>query len=339
MPVEFDGIRQEHHAVREHVGVFDVSHMGQFRVTGPDAAELSNRLFTNDTADMTVGDGAYGAVLREDGAMIDDLIIYRLPDDDKTPQFLAVPNVGNDQQMVDRWRQFRDELGLDAEISRETDQWAMFAVQGPDAPAAVQAATTDDVTELDRFQAQWTTVGDVDVWVARTGYTGEDGFELLAAADRAEQLWTPFTEFQACGLGARDTLRIEAGLLLSGQDFDPEDQPVTPIEAGIEFAVDFETEFVGRDACLAQRSTGPERRFTGVKLRDRGVPRHGYTITTPDGDPIGEVTSGTMSPTLEEPIGLGYVESAYADPETPVQVMVRDRPKDAVISSPRFLQQ
>lgn len=339
MPVEFDGIRQEHRAVREDVGVFDVSHMGQFRISGPEAAELNNRLFTNNTIGLDVGTGTYGAVLREDGIMLEDLIIYRLPDDNETPQFLAVPNVGNDGDMVNRWRRYRDQWDLDADIDRETDQWAMIAVQGPDASTAVQAATDDDVASLNRFRARWTTIDDLDVWTARTGYTGEDGFELLASAEHAEQLWEPFANLQPCGLGARDTLRIEAGFLLSGQDFHPEEQPVTPIEAGIEFAVDFETEFVGREACIEQQSSGPERRFTGLKLRDRGVPRHGYPITSPEGDTIGEITSGTMAPTLDEPIGLGYVNTAYAEPGTAVRVMVRDRPKDAVISSSRFLEQ
>lgn len=338
MPVEFDGIRAEHNAVRTDVGIFDVSHMGQLEITGPDAAVLTDRLVTNTVMDMSVGAGRYNAILNDDGHMIEDIILYRLPDADGTERYLAIPNAGNDELVAERWRSYRAQWGLDATVSVVTEEYAMVAVQGPNAPPAVDAVTADDVQSLDRYEGMWTSIDGTDMWVARTGYTGEDGFEIAGPATAAESLWMAFDGVQPCGLGCRDTLRMEAGFLLSGQDFHPENQPVTPIEAQIGFAVDVDHEFIGRDVCARQLAEGCDKQFVGLKLTDRGVPRHGYTIVTPDGKEIGEVTSGTMSPTLEEPIGLGYVRTPYATVGTDVDIMIRGSPKRATVTSHRFLQ-
>ncbi|WP_121822605.1 glycine cleavage system aminomethyltransferase GcvT [Halostella salina] len=352
MPVEFDSIRTEHEAVREASGVFDVSHMGEVTVSGPDATELTQRLVTNDVSALGPGDSQYAAITDEDGAMLDDTVVYRLPDDggrlaalgdDPTPDdaagptYLFVPNAGHDGEAYDRWTSHRDEWDLDATVTNRTDEFAMFAVQGPDAADLLADASADPVTDLSRFEARWATVAGVDCWVARTGYTGEDGFELIVPWDDAETVWAAF-DCQPCGLGARDTLRIEAGFLLSGQDFDPESNPRTPYEAGIGFTVKLDTEFVGRDALAAQQEAGVDDRFVGFKLTERGVPRHGYAITTPDGEEVGTVTSGTMSPTLDEPIGLGYVPAEYDEAGTEIRVVVRDRPKDARITDTPFVQ-
>lgn len=337
MPVEYDGVRSEHTAVRDGVGRFDISHMGQLTVTGQDAGVLLARLLASDTSDLSVGAGRYSALLTESGALIDDVIVYRWPDENGVSQYLVVPNVGNDGRVARRLRTYRDRWDLTADVDVRTHDYAMVAVQGPASPPHVAGAVTADVTALDRFDGQWTTHDDRSVFVSRTGYTGEDGFELLVPTAGALELWDAFEEVQPCGLGARDTLRIEAGLLLSGQDFDPEDTPVTPTEAGIGFIVDPDHEFVGRERCLAHLEAGGDRQFVGLMLTDRGIPRHGYHIVTEAGDRIGTVTSGTLSPTFEEPLGLGYVGPEHATPDTEVAVVIRGTQKRATITSNRFL--
>ncbi|MWG35788.1 glycine cleavage system aminomethyltransferase GcvT [Halomarina oriensis] len=331
MPVEFDSIRTEHTAVREAAGVFDVSHMGEIRVGGPDALELMQRLTTNDVTRLSPGEGQYSAVVDDRGVVLDDTVVYDLPEE---AGYLFVPNAGHDVRMYERWTDHREEWGLDATVEDATEEYGMFAVQGPDAEALLADAADESVRDVGRFEIATTTVADVPVLAARTGYTGEDGFEILCPADESKAVWSAF-DCQPCGLGARDTLRIEHGFLLSGQDFDPEDEPRTPYEAGIGFVVklDAEPAFVGRDT-LAE-GTDPEMRFVGVELLDRGVPRHGYDVAD-DGEVIGHLTSGTMSPTLDRPVGLGYVPAEYADPGTRVQVVVRGKHKQARISDTPF---
>jgi aminomethyltransferase len=335
MPVEFDSITAEHHAVRESVGVFDVSHMGEVTVSGPDAAELTDRLVTNDVAGMAVGRAKYAGITAEDGTLIDDTVVYRRDD----AEFLFVPNAGHDTEAYDRWVTHRDEWGVDAAVENRTGEYAMFAVQGPDAVDLAAAVGEPGIAELSRFGAGTFDVAGVESWVARTGYTGEDGVEVVLPADQAGTVWAAFAgEAQPCGLGARDTLRLEAGLLLSGQDFDPAENPRTPYEAGIGFAVDLDGEFVGRDALAEQHERGVEERIVGLRLLERGVPRHGYPIASPDGDRLGTVTSGTMSPTLGEPIGVGYVPVEYADRGTELAVEIRGRAKKAKVVNQRFLE-
>ncbi|WP_226479342.1 glycine cleavage system aminomethyltransferase GcvT [Natrinema amylolyticum] len=346
MPVEFDSIQTEHAAVREDVGIFDVSHMGQIHVTGPDATELMQRLTSNDVSRLAVGDSQYAAITDEDGIIIDDTVVYRLPDEGETPEsrgdgdatatYLFVPNAGTDEATHERWISYRNEWGLEATVDNRTDEYAMFAVQGPNAVGIVEGVTAESVADLDRFEARYAAIDGVDCWTARTGYTGEDGFELIVPWAAATDIWTAF-DCQPCGLGARDTLRIEAGLLLAGQDFHPDSNPRTPYEAGIGFTVALETEFVGRDALAAIEEAGVDERLVGFQLIDRGVPRHGYDITTTESRVIGTVTSGTMSPTLEQPIGLGYVPVEYAEPGTTLQVVVRGQSKKARVETTPFI--
>ncbi|WP_265112158.1 glycine cleavage system aminomethyltransferase GcvT [Halosolutus halophilus] len=346
MPVEFDSIRTEHEAVRTDVGKFDVSHMGQIHVTGPDATTLMQRLTSNDVTRLDVGDSQYATITNEDGNIIDDTVVYRLPDGDGErsagsagggdPTYLFVPNAGTDEATHERWITHRNEWDLDATVDNRTDEYAMFAVQGPEAPDLVDRVVDDSVTDLNRFEARYATIGETTCWTARTGYTGEDGFELIVPWSEAEAIWS-MLDCQPCGLGARDTLRIEAGLLLAGQDFDVESNPRTPYEAGIGFTVDLETEFVGRDALARVREEGIEEELVGFALIDRGVPRHGYDITTTESRVVGTVTSGTMSPTLERPIGLGYVPIEYADPGTTLQVVVRGQSKKARVEPIPFI--
>jgi aminomethyltransferase len=338
MPVEFDSIKTEHAAVREAAGIFDVSHMSEIEVTGPDATRLMDRLTTNDVASLAPGDAQYACITREDGVILDDTVVYRLADREGEAAYLFIPNAGHDSQFTEWWTDHRDEWGLTASVDNTTEQWAMFAVQGPEAPDHVAAAAedADSVLELSRFEHTESEIAGVDCRIARTGYTGEDGFEILCPSEDAEAVWTAF-DCQPCGLGARDTLRIEMGYLLSGQDFDPDGEPRTPYEADIGFTVDLDTEFVGRDALADQRETGVDRTFVGVTMLDRGVPRNGYQLIDEAGEPVGTLTSGTMSPTLAEGIGLGYVDIEHATPGESVGIVVRGTEKRAEITALPFV--
>jgi aminomethyltransferase len=336
MPVEFNSIRTEHESVRESVGIFDVSHMGEIEVHGSDATELMQRLTTNDVTRLSSGEGQYSAITDERGIILDDTVVYNLDTDtENDSEYLFIPNAGNDEEMYARWTNYRDEWDLDCEIENATEQYAMFAVQGPDSEDLVAEAATDTIRDIDSFEIETVTIEESECLASRTGYTGEDGFELLLPWGDAETVWEAF-DCQPCGLGSRDTLRMEQGFLLSGQDFHPEADPRTPFEAGIGFVVALDTDFIGRDE-LADASDPPER-FVGIELTERGVPRHDYDIVDTEKKSIGTVTSGTMSPTLGKPIGLGYVPTDYADPGTNVRVVVRGEQKAAHITNPPFEQ-
>jgi len=336
MPVEFDSIRTEHAAVRESVGMFDVSHMSEIEVTGPDATELMGRLTTSNVAGLAPGEAQYACITRTDGVILDDTVVYRLADRGGEAAYLFIPNAGHDSQFTDWWTDHREEWGLDATVDNVTEQWAMFAVQGPDSPDHVEAVAEEPVADLSRFEHTTSEVAGVDCIVARTGYTGEDGFEILCPTADAETVWTAF-DCQPCGLGARDTLRIELGFLLSGQDFDPIEEPRTPYEAGVGFTVDLETEFVGRDALAEQQATGVDQTFVGVTMLDRGVPREGYELVDDAGESVGHLTSGTMSPTLNEGIGLGYVDVDHATAGESVSIVVRGTEKWGEITDVPFV--
>lgn len=332
MPVEFDSIRTEHRAVRESVGKFDVSHMGQIVVSGPDAARLTQRLTTNDVTALDPGEARYTAVTDDAGIMLDDTVVYRLPDG----EYLFVPNAGHDEEMAKRWIDHRDAWGLTATVENRTEEYAMIAVQGPDAPGLLDPRVDIDLGDLGQFEIRTAEVAGVESLVATTGYTGEQGFELLCPPDAAATLWEAL-DCQPCGLGARDTLRLEMGFLLSGQEFDPDEEPRTPYEAGIGATVKLDTEFVGRDALERVDREGPEERLVGLELTDRGVPRGGYVVESPEGEPLGHVTSGTVSPTLDVPIALAYLPVEYAEPDRRVRVVIRGESKKAHTASTPFL--
>jgi len=337
MPVEFDSIRTEHAAVRESVGVFDVSHMGEIVVSGPDATELMQRLVTADVAALDPGDARYAAITDEAGIMQDDTIVYRLPGSEAT-RYLFVPNAGHDDEAYDRWVDHRDGWDLECAVRNETDAWAMLAVQGPDAAEAVADVATVGPDAPARNEIVDADVAGVGSWVARTGYTGEDGVEILCPVEDAATVWTAFEECQPCGLGSRDTLRTEMGFLLSGQDFHPDEEPRTPYEAGIGWAVDLDSGFVGRDALAEVAEAGTEEVFVGLELRERGIARHGHDITA-DGEVVGTVTSGTMSPTLGDPIALGYLPVSLSEPGTEVEVVVRGDGKRAEVVTTPFIRE
>lgn len=334
MPVAFDGIKDEHLAVRGSAGVFDVSHMSEVTVEGPDSEAVLDRLTTNDVTALDSGDAQYTCFLDESGVIIDDAVLYRYPDRDG---YLFVPNAGHGAMMSERVVEHADDWGMSVTVVDRTDDVALLAVQGPDAVGAVEKAATGPVADIDRFTCRRRTLAGVDCLVARTGYTGEDGVEIFVDPGDATALWETFEPIQPCGLGARDTLRLEAGLLLSGQDFDPETEPRTPVEAGLTFVVDTDGEFVGSEVVADQRADGTEERMVGIRADGRGIPRSGYGILV-DGDRVGHVTSGTKSPTFNVPLALGYVEDRHADPGTDVLVEIRDRTVEATVVDHRFLE-
>ena len=301
MPVQYRGIVAEHRAVRTSWGVFDVSHMGRIDVCGVDAVAFLDWTVTADIAGLGDGRARYGLVCGDDGGILDDVVVLRKPRD----EMLMVCNAANRSTILE-WLQ-RQRPGFDVGIDDGTERTAMMAVQGPEAAARLDAMLDGPVSPLKRFggaELQWR--GEPAL-VSRTGYTGEDGFELVVSADAGPRLWAALLDAGAtpCGLGARDSLRLEAGLLLHGNDIDA---TTTPLEAGLERFVAWDRAgFVGKDALLDARRRGPARRLVAFRALARGpIPRHGHPILH-DGRRVGAVSSGGFSPTLETAIGLGYV--------------------------------
>lgn len=316
MPVQYTSIIEEHMAVRERAGLFDVSHMGELLVEGPRAADLIQRLITNDVTKLYDGRALYTVMCTPDGGIIDDFIVYRLAED----RYLLVLNAANVERDIE-W--IRDHNDVGASLTDQSDETALIALQGPAAFDIAQPFLTDSLDDL-KFYHFWERDDgaflDCDhAIVSRTGYTGEPGLELYVPADDAERVWTRVLEagsdegLQPAGLGARDTLRLEAGLHLHGNDLTEE---TNPYEAGLGWLVKLDKgEFIGRDTLASIRERGPERAFIGFKATERGIPRPDHTIESPDGEPLGRVTSGTQSPLLDIGIGLGYVpnDSAFTE--------------------------
>jgi len=319
MPVQYEGVKAEHEAVRNHAGLFDVSHMGEVVFRGPDAEKAVQRLVTRDVGRLETGQAGYAAVCYESGGTVDDVLVYKNPDD-----FLVVVNAANREKDVAHFQEHTD--GLDVEIADESDDWALLALQGPKAEGILQGFTGTDLSGLKYYRY---VVGEVDglyAVISRTGYTGEDGFELYVRPDGAAPLWRLLVEAGAApvGLGARDTLRLEAGMCLYGNELDPE---TTPLEAGIAFAVhlDKEERFLGQEALRREREEGLRKKLVGFKVEGRGIARHEHPVAV-DGETVGTVTSGTQSPTLGEAIGLALV---LPEVEDSFDVVIRDRPVKA----------
>jgi aminomethyltransferase len=316
MPVQYTGIKAEHNAVRERAGLFDVSHMGEVLFRGPDAEAAVQRLVTRDVSRLAEGQAGYAAVCYPSGGTVDDVLVYKRPDG-----FLIVVNAANREKDLAHFRE--NTQSFDVEISDESDSWALLALQGPEAEGLLQGLTDTDLSSIRYYRFVDGEVGGARAIISRTGYTGEDGFELFVAPDDAPGVWRRLIEAGAepVGLGARDTLRLEAGMCLYGNELDAE---TTPLEAGIGFAVhlDKEAEFIGQGALLRQEAEGLGKRLVGFELEGRGVARHGHTATS-GAEVAGQVTSGTMSPTLNRAIGLALVAP---ETEDRFAVVIRDRP-------------
>lgn len=330
MPVEFDSIREEHTAVRTEVGVFDVSHMGQIEMSGPDARELNEILTTGRVSRLSPGTSQYTTIPREDGTIIDDAILYQLD----AQEYLLVPNAGMDEAVAERWERMGADRSLDVEVRNRTEAWGMLAVQGPNAFEQLPASAR----ELSRGAIGPLSIAGVDCLCAGTGYTGESGVELLVPWDETPLVYDAI-DATPSGLGARDTLRLEMGYVLAGNEFDDSDNRRTPFEAGLGFTVDLETDpsCIAEDALRSASEDEDADRLVGFVLQERGIPRHGYPITDGNGAAIGTVTSGTMSPTRGEPVGLGYVPASEASPGTSIGIEIRGTEKMASIETPPFI--
>jgi aminomethyltransferase len=321
MPVQYDGIRAEHLRVRNSCGIFDVSHMGEIETDGPQAVELLQRLLSNDVSKIQVGGAQYSCLCREDGGVLDDLFTYRLGED----RYLTVTNAANHQRDLEWFEAHAVEF--EAEVRDRIDAYAMLAVQGPQARQIVQRLTDGELPP--RFKTAELPVDGCPTLVCGTGYTGEDGVELLMSPEDARTVWDALIGGGAgrAGLGARDTLRLEVNYCLYGNDLTEER---TPIEAGLGWCVKEDTGFVGSEACRRVREEGPGERLEPFVMTGPGIPRQGNPVVA-SGDRAGEVTSGTMSPSLEVGIGMGYVRAEVAEPGTAIEIDVRGKLRPAEI--------
>ena len=326
MPMQYSTILTEARAVRSAAGIFDVSHMGRVEITGSEAAKFLHRLVTGDVVNMPLGRARYTLICNESGGIIDDTIVYRLEED----RFLLVPNAANANEVMAWLNQWKDKWVVAVEFRVLTEETALIAVQGPQATEILQPVCSLDLSSVRPFRCVEGRVSGVPAILCRTGYTGEDGFELILPARDATSIWLGFKERGAmpCGLGARDVLRLEAGLLLHGSDMD---STITPLEAGLERFVTWDQgEFIGMSAIQESKSRGLSRTLIGFRLLEKGVPRHGHAILDGQG-PIGHVTSGTYSPTLDMGIGLGYVPLEFSNPGTKIAIDIRGRRAEAEV--------
>jgi aminomethyltransferase len=327
MPVQYSGIIDEHRTVRGAVGLFDLSHMGEIAITGSEALAFTRYAVVSDPGTLEPGQAQYSMLCDEQGGIIDDLIVYRIDDG-----YLLVCNAANHDAVLAQLEQLCDRGDFDARIDDRSERTALIAPQGPRAAELLRTLTDVDLDGLGYYRSMHGQVAGVDVLLARTGYTGEDGFELFVDARRAGQLWDSVLEagepfgLKPCGLGSRDTLRLEAGMPLYGNELG---RDTNPYEANLGRVVKLDKgEFCGRAALASVQQAGPRRKLVGLVMRDNAIARHGYPVRI-DGAEVGEITSGTASPTLGEPIAMAYVPAAAAAPGSEVQVVVRDRPHPA----------
>ena len=327
MPVQYHGVIQEHLAVRDHAGLFDVSHMGEIEIKGPDALALCQKLTANDVSRMKVSDAQYNLLLYDSGGIVDDLMVYRLAEN----QFLLCVNAANTAKDVN-W--ILDHSEGNVEIRDVSNSYVLLALQGPVAHEILQRVTAVPLDELKAFHYTYGDLAAVRCLVSRTGYTGEDGFELYCEPNGGEDLWNLLMEagkefgLKPVGLGARDTLRLERALPLYGHELD---EQTTPLEARLEWVVKFSKgEFLGREPLLQQKKNGVKRKLVGLEMIGSGIPRSRYSIFK-NGLPLGSVTSGTMSPSLRKPIAMGYVSSEEAAVDNLLEIDVRGRRVEAKV--------
>ncbi len=335
LPIEYEGILQEHQAVRENAGLFDVSHMGEIRIKGREAEALVQNLMTNDIKSLNNGQILYTFMCYPDGGVVDDLLVYKY---DREHYYLVVnaSNVEKDYQwMKDQKKEY------DAAIINESDDVAEVAIQGPKAEAILQKLTDTPLEDITFFTFKdGVKISGKDCLVSRTGYTGEDGFEVYMKPEDAREIWREILSageeegIKPAALGARDTLRFEAGLPLYGNELSKD---ITPLEAGFGFFVKFtEDDFIGKESLQKQKEDGLKRKVVGFELNKKGIPREGYEVYK-DGEKIGHVTTGYLSPTLEKSIGLALVDVDHSKMGSTFQIKVRKREIDATVISKRFL--
>jgi aminomethyltransferase len=336
LPVHFSSILEEHEAVRKEAGLFDVSHMGEVLVTGKNAESYINYLVTNDVTKLSINQALYTAMCYPDSGTVDDLLVYKLANE----KYLLVINAANIKKDIEWMEQHvRGEVTL----QNMSGDIAQLAIQGPKSEVILQKLTETDLKKISFFHfAQHVNLdGIADVLVSRTGYTGEDGFELYLPADKVEALWEKLLKegkengLKPCGLGARDTLRFEARLALYGQELTSD---ISPLEAGIGFAVktNKESHFIGKDILIAQKEGGIKRKLVGVEITGRGIPRNGYKVFTNDGKEIGFITSGTHSPSLKKNLGLALISAEHTEIGTKLKVDIRNKMVDGIIVKAPF---
>ncbi|MEM3578711.1 MAG: glycine cleavage system aminomethyltransferase GcvT [Candidatus Bathyarchaeia archaeon] len=343
MPLWYKGITEEHLAVRNSVGIFDVSHMGRVIITGKDAERFLNYLVTNDVSALTPNSALYTVMCNENGGIVDDCVVSRIAQN----KFLLVPNATNREKDYN-WLVYCSK-SYDVKIEDVSDESAMLAVQGPNAEKTLQSICPEDLRQIERFKCLSAKLANVDVFLSRTGYTGEDGFEVyvwnasIGKPDNAIKVWNAILEagesfgIEPCGLGARDTLRLEAGLCLYGNDID---ENITPLEARLGFVVKFQKDnFIGKNALLKQKEEGVKRRRVGLQLIEQGIPRQGFKVYDDKGENIGQITSGTFSPLLKCGIAIAYIQTQQAQEGNIVNVEIRGKKAKAKITPFPFYDQ
>ena len=328
MPVQYEGINAEHEIVRNGVGVFDVSHMGEFLIEGEHALELIQRISSNDASKLQVEDAQYSCMPNDTGGIVDDLIIYRV----KEQTYLLVVNASN----IDKdWEWISKHNSNNAEMKNISENFSLLAIQGPKAVEAMQSLTSVNLAEIPFYKFKVADFAGIEhVIISATGYTGSGGFEIYCKNSEVEQVWNKVFEAGAAygikpiGLAARDTLRLEMGYCLYGNDIDDN---TSPIEAGLGWITKFTKDFVNAEALLEQKEAGVSRRLRAFELQTKGIPRQGYAIVDEAGNSIGVVTSGTMSPSLKKGIGMGYVNTGHTKFGSQIFIQVRNKTLPAIV--------
>jgi aminomethyltransferase len=328
MPVSYQGINIEHQTVREKVGVFDVSHMGEFFITGPNALSLIQRVCSNDASKLEDGEAQYSCFPNEDGGVVDDLIVYRIA----AEKWLLVVNASN----IDKdWAWINSHNTMGASLENSSDHYSLLAIQGPKAIQAMQSLTQEDLSAIKFYTFKINTFAGVEnVIISATGYTGSGGFEIYCKNTQVAKIWTKVLEaganwgIQPIGLAARDTLRLEMGYCLYGNDID---DTTSPLEAGLGWITKFNKDFINSESLKKQKEIGVSKTLVGFELSQRGIPRQGYAIVDAQGNSIGRVTSGTMSPSMGKGIGLGYVPMALKEVGSQIHIQIRNKIVPAIV--------
>ena len=321
MPVQYEGVIIEHETVRNGVGVFDVSHMGEFLLTGEKALDLIQKVTSNDASTLTIGKAQYSCLPNNEGGIVDDLIVYRM----KEEQYLLVVNASNIEK---DWNWISQHNTFGAEMRNLSDDYSLLAIQGPKAVEAMQSLTSVDLSAIKYYHFEVADFAGIEhVIISATGYTGSGGFEIYCKNSEVEQIWNNVFEagktfgIKPIGLAARDTLRLEMGFCLYGNDID---DTTSPIEAGLGWITKFTKDFINSAALKQQKETGVSRKLVGFELLERGIPRHDYEIVDAKGTTIGKVTSGTMAPSLNKGIGMGYVSTELASVDSEIYIKIRN---------------